>query len=247
MSILAIWLRRICASTLKPTEEHTVTINHSAPRIANSASRAVPRTTRALLLAGAFAGPLFYASGIVQMLTRPGFDLRIHPLSQLSTGELGWIQMLTFIVVGLGLICLSIGHRRVVTGGLGRAAIPVLIAIGGLGFIAAGVFPQDPTNGFPIGVAGGPADEPTWHALAHMTAAIVAFTALAVAAIVALVRAIRDRRVAAAVGNGIVALTLLAPVIPDIASVQVAITGLFAFGWCTATAISLLKSPKVAR
>ncbi|HCS60105.1 MAG TPA: DUF998 domain-containing protein, partial [Microbacterium sp.] len=136
-------------------------MNHSAPSIANSASRAVPRTTRALLLAGAFAGPLFYASGIVQMLTRPGFDLRIHPLSQLSTGELGWIQMLTFIVVGLGLICLSIGHRRVVTGGLGRAAIPVLIAIGGLGFIAAGVFPQDPANGFPIGVADGPADEPT--------------------------------------------------------------------------------------
>lgn len=224
-----------------------MTMNDSTPHIATNESRALPRTTRELLLAGAFAGPLFYLSAIVQMLTRPGFDLRIHPLSQLSTGELGWIQMLTFIVVGLGLICLSIGHRRVVTCGLGRAAIPVLIAIGGLGSIAAGVFPQDPANGFPIGVAGGPATDPSAHALVHMVAAIVAFTALAVAAIVALVRAIRERRVAAAVGNGIVALALLAPVIPDIASMQVAITGLFAFGWCSATAVSLLKSPTAAR
>ncbi|MGO2931886.1 DUF998 domain-containing protein [Microbacterium sp.] len=222
-------------------------MSNQTPRIGNSASRALPRTTRGLLFAGALAGPLFYLSAIVQTLTRPGFDLRIHPLSQLSTGELGWIQILTFIVVGLGLICLSIGHRRVVTGGLGRAAIPVLVAIGGSGFIAAGVFPQDPANGFPIGVADGPAAEPSVHALVHTVAAIVAFTALAVAAIVALVRAIRERRVGAAVGNGIVALMLLAPVVPDIASVQVAFTGLFAFGWCTATAISLLKSPTVAR
>ncbi|UNK70660.1 DUF998 domain-containing protein [Microbacterium sp. H1-D42] len=205
---------------------------------------ALPRTTRTLLLAGALAGPLFYLSAIVQMLTRPGFDLRIHPLSQLSTGELGWIQILTFIVVGLGLICLSIGHRRVVTAGVGRTAIPVLIAIGGMGFIAAGVFPQDPANGFPIGTPDGPAAEPSPHAVVHMVVAIVAFTALAVAAIVALVRAIRERRVVAAVANGIVALALLAPVIPDIASVQVAITGLFAFGWCTASAISLLTSPR---
>lgn len=224
-----------------------MTMNPSAPRIARSAGRVLPRTTRILLLVGASAGPLFYLSAVVQMLTRPGFDLRIHPLSQLSTGELGWIQILTFIVVGLGLICLSIGHRRVVIEGVGRAAIPVLIAIGGLGFIAAGVFPQDPANGFPIGVADGPAAETSVHALVHTVAAIVAFAALAVAAIVALVRAIRERRVASAVGDGIVALTLLAPVVPEIASVQVAITGLFAFGWCTATAISLLKSSAVAR
>ncbi|MEI4741895.1 DUF998 domain-containing protein [Rhodococcus erythropolis] len=220
-----------------------MTINHSAPRTMHSAGRALPRSTRSLLLAGAFAGPLFYLSAIVQMLTRPGFDLHIHPLSQLSTGDQGWIQILTFVLVGLGLICLSIGHRGVATSGLGRAAIPVLVAISGVGFIAAGVFPQDPANGFPLGVADGPVAEPTWHALVHMVAAIVAFTALAVAAIIALVRAIRERRVAAGIGNGIVAIALLAPVIPDIASIQVAITGLFAFGWCTMTAIALLKSP----
>lgn len=190
-----------------------------------------------------YAGPLFYLSALAQMLTRPGFDLRIHPLSQLATGDLGWIQIITFVLAGLGLICLSIGHRRVVTRGLGRAAIPIFVALSGAGFIAAGLFPQDPANGFPVGVADGPAAEPTWHALLHMGAAIVAFTALAVAATVALIRAIRERRAAAAIGSGVVAIALLAPVIPDIASIQVAITRLFAFGWCTVTAISLLKSP----
>ncbi|MFD1494060.1 MULTISPECIES: DUF998 domain-containing protein [Microbacterium] len=221
--------------------------NHSAQRVAQRTVHTLPRSTRPLLLAGAFAGPLFYLSAIVQMLMRPGFDIRIHPLSQLSTGDLGWIQILTFVLAGLGLICLSIGHRRVVTGGLGRAAVPVLVAISGAGFIAAGVFPQDPANGFPLGVAEGPAAEATWHALIHMVAAIVAFTALAVAAIIALVRAIRERRAAAAIGNGIVAIALLAPVVPDVATIQVAVTGLLAFGWCTATAISLLKSPRVSR
>lgn len=220
---------------------------NSAPRLAHSEGLTLPRSTRRLLCAGAVAGPLFYLSALVQMLTRPGFDIRIHPLSQLSTGSLGWIQILTFVLAGLGLICLSIGHRRVVTRGIGRAAIPVLVASGGAGFIAAGLFPQDPANGFPLGVADGPVAEPTWHALAHMVAAIVAFTALAVAAIVTLVRAIRERRAAVAVGNGVVAIALLAPVVPEIASIQVAVTGLFAFGWCTATAISLLRSPRASR
>jgi len=223
-----------------------VTTN-SAPRLASREIRALPGSTRLLLLAGAFAGPLFYVSALVQMLTRPGFDIHLHPISQLSTGDLGWIQILTFALTGLGLICLAIGHRRVVADGLGRAAIPVLITISGAGFISAGVFPQDPANGFPLGVADGPAAEPTWHAVVHMGAAIVAFTALAVAALIALIRAIRERRAVAAIGSGIVAIALLAPVAPDIASIQVAITGLFAFGWCTASAISLLRSPRVSR
>ena len=51
----------------------------------------------------------------------------------------------------------------------------------------------------------------------------------------------------AAIGNGIVAIVLLAPVVPDIASIQVALTGLFAFGWCTATAVSLQRSPRASR
>lgn len=199
-----------------------------------------PPTTRALLTAGAVAGPLFYLSAIAQMATRPGFDLRTHPISQLSTGEMAWIQMSTFVLAGSGLVCLALGHRRIVTTGFGRAAVPILIAIGGVGFIAAGVFPQDAANGFPLGTPDGPAADASWHAVLHMGAAIFAFSALALAALVSLVQATRERRLWPALGNGVVALALLLPVSPEFASVQVAATGLFAFGWCTVVAARLL-------
>lgn len=200
------------------------------------------RKARVLLTVGAFAGPVFYLSACAQMLAREGFDLRVHPISQLSTGEWGWIQMLTFVLAGVGLGCLAVGHRMVVVSGLGRGSIPLFVAIAGLGFVAAGIFPQDASHGFPAGTLAGPAAETTWHAAAHMAAAVVGFTALAVAAVISLVRAIRGRRPLAAVGNAVVALVLLVPVAPDIASIQVAITGLFAFGWCTVVAFRLRSS-----
>ncbi|AFA73597.1 hypothetical protein GPOL_c25700 [Gordonia polyisoprenivorans VH2] len=71
----------------------------------------------ALLVAGAAAGPLFYLSALAQMATREGLDLRIHPISQLSTGQWGWVQMLTFVLAGLGLLCLALRrHRRLRSG-----------------------------------------------------------------------------------------------------------------------------------
>jgi hypothetical membrane protein len=224
-------------------QEDTVTTRHISSAVTDQQEGAAARPgTRALLIAGAAAGPLFYLSAIAQIATRPGFDLRRHPISQLATGDAGWIQVVTFVLAGLGLVCLAIGHRRVVKTGLGRGAVPVLITISGFGFIAAGVFRQDAAHGFPLGTPDGPAPGTSWHAVVHLTAAIIAFTALAVVAVIALVRAIRARRPLAAVGNGAVALALLLPVIPEIASVQVAVTGLFAFGWCTVVAKRLLSS-----
>ena len=215
------------------------TVNASAER---SRIPTLSPRTRGLLIAGAAAGPLFYLSAIAQMATREGFDLRVHPISQLSTGEWGWIQVLAFVLAGAGLICLALGHRAAVTDGIGRTAIPLLLVAAGLGFIAAGVFPQNPSHGFPVGTPTGPATATSWHALIHMVAAIAAFTAIAIAAVVALVRSIRERRALPTIGHAVVALALLAPVVPEFASIQVAVTGLFAFGWCTAVAVRLLRT-----
>lgn len=49
-------------------------------------ARAARRTSRALI-AGALAGPLFFASAVTQMVLRDGFDITRHPISQLATGE----------------------------------------------------------------------------------------------------------------------------------------------------------------
>lgn len=196
--------------------------------------------TRRLLIAAAVAGPGFYASSVLQALLRDGFDIRVHPLSQLATGGPGWIQMISFVLAGLGVIALAVGHRRLVRTGAGSRIAPIALGIFGAGFVIAGCFPMDPQNGFPIGAPEG-AVAMSWHSVVHSAGAALSFTALAVACIALLVRAIRRRRVPAAVGNGLVAVVLLLPMSPTESSIQIAVTGLIAFGWVTVSALRLLR------
>ncbi|MFB4270896.1 DUF998 domain-containing protein [Nonomuraea sp. GTA35] len=195
-----------------------------------------------LLLAAALAGPVFLASAGIQMLTREGFDITRHPISQLSTGSLGWIQIVTFVLAGVGGLALAGGIRRTLTAGVGRRALPVLAGIFGAGMIAAGVFTMDPENGFPAGTPDGPVAQMSWHSVTHSAAAAVSFTALAIAAIVLAVRCARRRAVPAAVANGAAALVLLLPMSPEHMSIQIAVNGLVAFTWTTILALSLRRS-----
>jgi hypothetical membrane protein len=232
-------------STTQPGAPHSRT-PQSRPTTGHRPT-APDRSTRRLLTAAAAAGPFFYVSVSVQMLTREGFDLRVHPLSQLSTGSLGWIQVATFVLTGLGVLALAVAHRRLVTDGVGRRAVPVLLALSALGFVLAGAFVMDPENGFPAGTPDGPVAAMSWHGVVHSVAAVLAFTALALACVVLAVRAVRERRTLAAVGHGVVALVLLLPVSPEQASVQVAATGLVAFTWTTVVAIRLRRRPATAQ
>ena len=65
--------------------------------------------TRTQLLCGAVAGPLFLFVVLIQDYTRPGFNPRLHPLSLLSLGEWGWIQILNFVVAGVLNLCYACG------------------------------------------------------------------------------------------------------------------------------------------
>jgi Protein of unknown function (DUF998) len=201
-----------------------------------------PVSTRALLCAGAVAGPLFAMLATGQVLLSDGFDLRRHPLSLLATGGPGFVQIGNFILAGLGVLCLAIAVRRTVTDGVGRRWLARLIAVFGLGLVASGVFVMDPENGFPIGTPEGPASAMSWHGIAHIVAVTVAFTGLAVACIVLTVRMVRRRAGWAAVLNACAALAFLAPVNPAWASIQLAVTALVAFTWTTALSLSLLRS-----
>jgi Protein of unknown function (DUF998) len=201
-----------------------------------------PTSTRILLIAGAIAGPLFGVLSTSQVLLRDGFDLRRHPLSLLATGGPGFVQMGNFILAGIGVLCLAVAVRRTITDGVGRRWLAPLIAIFGLGLVASGVFVMDPENGFPIGTPEGPAPAMSWHGIAHIVAATVAFTGLAAACIVLTVRMVRRRAGWAAVLNACAALAFLAPVNPAWASIQVAVNGLVAFIWTTAVALWLLRS-----
>lgn len=218
----------------------TASTTRTATAIDRPITSVVP--TRILLIAGAAAGPVFATLAPIQVLLRDGFDLRRHPLSQLATGGPGFVQIANFIVAGIGVLCLAVGVHRTISAGVGRRWLAPLIAVFGLGLIASGVFVMDPENGFPIGTPDGPAATMSWHGIAHLVAATVAYTGLAAACIVLTVRMARRRAVLAAVLNAGAALIFLAPVNPAWMSIQVAVNGLVAFTWTTAVAVWLLRS-----
>ncbi|GAA3630564.1 hypothetical protein GCM10022267_16680 [Lentzea roselyniae] len=197
------------------------------------------RSSGRLLIAGALAGPVFFTSVVAQMLTREGFDITRHPISQLSTGSLGGLQVATFVLAGLGCLALAAGVRRTLTEGAGRRVLPVFVGIFGAGLVAAGLFTMDPENGFPAGTPDGPVARMSWHSIVHSAAAAVAFTALAVAAIVLAVRYARLRQMRPAVSSGAAAVVLLLPMSPEFMSIQIAVNGLVAFTWTTVVALSL--------
>ncbi|MET8306045.1 MULTISPECIES: DUF998 domain-containing protein [unclassified Micromonospora] len=143
---------------------------------------------RALLAGGVLAGPIFAGSALLQGLTRDGFDFRRHPVSVLSTGELGWIQIATFLVTGV-LCVLAAGALRRSTG-TGSVWVPRLLALYGLGLVGAAIFSADPADGFPVGTPRG-AGQISWHGGLHFLVAAVAFVSLIVATVVAGRRAAR--------------------------------------------------------
>jgi len=150
----------------------------------SASSETTTKLTRALLACGVAAGLLFIVVGLLQAFTRDGFDLRRHPLSLLSNGDLGWVQISNFVVSGLLFATAAVGMRRVLRPGRGGTWGPRLIGAVGVGMIAAGVFVADPADGFPPGTPPGRPDALSWHGSLHFIAAGVAFLALIVACFV---------------------------------------------------------------
>ncbi|SEF23912.1 Protein of unknown function [Amycolatopsis pretoriensis] len=128
-------------------------------------------TTSARLTCLAVAAPLWTTVSLVQAATREGFDLTRHPLSSLSTGSLGWLQIANFVLAG---VLILIGAGRFGSG----KVVPRLLGVYGVGMIAAGLFPPDAGNGFPAGTPAGPPATVSWHAIGHMAAGSVSFFAL---------------------------------------------------------------------
>lgn len=217
----------------------TTTARAGAPGASPPAAR---RATRALLTCGIVAGPWFIVVAAIQVLSRDGFDLRRHPLSALSLGDLGWIQITNFVVAGLLVLAFAVGMRRVLQPGRAGTWGPLLLGAHGVGLIAAGVFVADPALGFPAGAPAGVPDSFSWHAVLHGVAFAVAFLSLTVACLVfARHFAARKQRawVAYCAATGVAALALSSPVPADGASVRFAVASLITWAWVTAMAVRL--------
>ena len=128
----------------------------SPPTTVSAPARPAKRT---LLAVATAAGPLFLGAGLLQGLTRDGFDFTRNALSQLSLGDLGWIQITAFMLTGALVIAGAVGMRQVLRDAPGGTWAPRLIGVFGVSFLLAGAFTADPAAGFP---AGTPEDHVVW-------------------------------------------------------------------------------------
>jgi len=211
-------------------------------------AHAADPVTRALLTAGVVAGPLFVVVATAQVLTRDGFDLSRHPLSLLSLGDLGWIQIANFIVAGILMLAFAAGTRRSLADGPGRTLAPVLFAVYGIGLVIGGAFTADPALGFPVGTPDGYPTELTPHGIVHAFAPPLAFLALVGATFVVAHRlAWEGHRAAAAWSRvlGVVCLLLCQPLGPAM-SVRLFAGVTLGFAWITAYGVWLLRGARTA-
>jgi hypothetical protein len=144
---------------------------------AGHSSHTLSRGTKVLLICGLIAGPLYIVVGMIQALTRPGFDIIRHDLSLLANGDLGWVQITNLVLSGLLVGAFAIGVRRAMRTGRGRTWGSLLLGVYGLGLIGAGFFTADPAFGFPPGT---PADAHSisWLGLLHFVCGGLGFLAL---------------------------------------------------------------------
>ena len=206
--------------------------------MSTSTFTAAPTTkgTGALLTCGLVAGPLFTTVALAQVLTRDGFDLATHPLSLLSLGDLGWVQISSFVATGVLSVAFAAGMRRALPSGRSGAWASRLYAGFGLGMVAGGVFVTDPALGFPPGVpsADGPA---SWHSLVHDVAAGVALDFALVACLVVARVFRRERQTGWAIYSAVTAVVGFAlswwPD-QDGISVRLAVVVVLVLAWATA-------------
>ena len=109
------------------------------------------RPTRALLRAGAAAGPAFLTTALVAGAMRRDYKPLRHPVSSLALGPGGRVQVTNFLVTGGLYLGGAIGLARSSGAQRGPRAVPILIGSAAIGLIGAGVFATDPVSGYPPG------------------------------------------------------------------------------------------------
>ena len=224
------------------------TTTHTATDASRRTAHADDRATRALVTAGAIAGPVFVLTASVQSVSRDGFDLTRQPISLLSLGDAGWVQITNFILAGLLMLGFAVGAARALRGGPSRRWAPWLFGVFGIGLIIGGAFTADPALGFPAGAPEGIPDTMSLHAMGHAIAPPLAFTARVIGMFVIAHRLAWEGRRGAAVWTRVAAIACVAlsvPVGPGF-SVRLFLAVALGFGWITAYAVSLLRRPHLA-
>src|SRR5437879_393239 len=133
-----------------------------------------------LLYAGIVGPLLFIVIFLLEGLTRPGYSAWRHYVSQLATGDGGWMQVATFLLCGTLVRTLGVVRLRSLHGRRGSVGVPSLIGLFGTALLVAGIFVTDPALAYPVGAS----MVHTVHGMIHGLAGLAAFTLLPAAAFV---------------------------------------------------------------
>ena len=106
--------------------------------------------TKRLLLCGPIGCLLFILLFLIQGLIRENYFPFRFPISSLSIGEFGWVQISNFIISGSLIFLFAFGLRQAATSLKGIIWISRLIGAVGLGLVGAGICSTDPVYGYPI-------------------------------------------------------------------------------------------------
>jgi hypothetical protein len=105
--------------------------------------------TRWLLRCGLVAGPAFVIVFSVDGATRPGYRPLRHPVSSLSLGPRGWVQVTNFAVTGALYLAAAAGLARAADPATHARTDSGLVAVAAAGLIGAAAFRTDPVSGYP--------------------------------------------------------------------------------------------------
>ncbi len=92
------------------------------------------------------AGPfIFIVSFLIQGVFKKRYSALKYPISSLSIGQNGAVQIFTFICCGLLILLFAIAVQKKINNKL----ISILFGLAGIGLIASGIFTTDPVYGYP--------------------------------------------------------------------------------------------------
>lgn len=185
--------------------------------------------TRRRLWCGVIAGPLLVGVLLAQALLNPGYDAGSDPISSLSLGPHGWVQVATFVVVGLLVAASGLGVRQLRAHGALVRVGGLLLVVAGAGLVGIGVFVVDPV---------------AWHGRLHDLATGVTINAALLAVAVLAVAWWRAGRRRLALGGLVTALACAALGWPaDATTIALRHTGIIVVvtAWLTTTALVLLR------
>jgi len=128
--------------------------------------------------AGMIGSVLFVAVFALEDHLAPHFNWLGTSVSEHALGDHGWIQVASFIVVGLLFFPFARGVAWRFREGTSSKAGPWLLGILGLCLLASGVFVTDPA---PIAAF---SRQSTWHGTVHAVAGAIAFTLMPLSCLV---------------------------------------------------------------